>query len=346
MAKKIGKVIIQAEALLAKLGFASFAESVKVMRKLKLAPPDQRVGIYVHASEAKGEFYVGRANNIVTRYNQHLKNYDDISHTSIKICNASDLSVSEKEAIDAMKKVFPLRNKLAGWFELSKAEVSKIRADMSTDDWLNDDSAVYRGRQHVVNPGQIERYREPYLRAIGSKYFASGEAEALFARYIRTCIPQPALTETLFWTMGCMNNGLYGPKHPKLVALMRLNVAKPEVFTAVIDEHYSSKRPLLAYVFYVSADKIDEEELNQIKLMGALYHATEHKPTKQKLHQFTCETAQLAHKLLDRPQFRRAAKEHNVRLMRHSAIYSNMADAHCLPMTQRLFSLPLSRCRV
>lgn len=335
----------KAESLLSSLGFTKFLPPSRVMSALKKEKSSARSGIYVHSFGRSGQFYVGRAKDITARYVQHTRNYTDISHTSIKLCHESDMSVSEKETIDAMKKLFPLRNKLADWFDLCADEIEKLRSELSGDVWLKDDTAVYTGKQKFSDQGQMDRYKSAFEKAMSSDYFNEGEAAGVFARYIRTCIPQPASTETLFWTIGCMTKGLY-TDHPKLVAMVRLNVAKPEVMTAIIDEHYGKKGPRLVYMMRVAADSIDSKEFKRLMALGADHLHDVHKPTGQKLHKFFVQSPAVVHAFLDSAQFRRAAKLHNLTLMRYSATYGSMADCHCLPMSTHLWSVPLRKLKL
>lgn len=337
--------ILKAERLLETLGFTCFSPTKRLMSSLKSGEASARTGIYVHSFGATGEFYVGRAKDIAARYVQHSRVHPDITHTSIKVCPESDMSVSEKEAIDAMKKVFPLRNKLADWFDLCADEIERLRGELSGDKWLADDSAVYKGKQKFSDKGQMERYKSAYDKAVASRYFLEGDVPGVFARYIRTCIPQPASTETLFWTMGCMTKGLY-TDHPKLVALVRVNVAKPEVMTAIIDEHYGKNGPRLVYMMRVAADAIEQKEFKRLMALGADHLHDVHKPTGQKLHKFFIQSPAVAHAFLDSAQLRKAAKLHNLTLMRYSATYGSMADCHCLPMSTHFWSVPLSRLKL
>jgi len=334
-----------ANKILSKFGFSRFIETEKAIKRLTNSPVSKRTGIYVHAFGKSGQYYVGRAQDIVKRYRQHIKNHSDITHTAIKVCALGDLSVSEKETIDAMKNVFPLRNKLADWFELCEDEISRLRMELSGSTWLNDDTAIFTGKQKFSDQGQLDRYKSVYEKTVGSKYFKDGQASAVFARYLRTCVPQPALTETLFWTMGCMTKGLYDG-HPKLIAMMRLNVAKPEVLTAIIDEYYGKKKPYVVYMMRVAADLIDATEFKRLRDLDVTYLPDVHKPTKQKLHKFFAQSADAAHELLDSVQFRRAAKLHNITLMRYSATYGSMADCHCLPMSRHLWNITLPKYRI
>lgn len=334
----------KAECLLKPLGFSGFSPTNRVISALRMNKPSARSGIYVHSFGTTGQFYVGRAKDIAARYVQHARNHFDISHTAIKLCAESEMSVSEKEAIDAMKKQFPLRNKLADWFDLCADEIEKLRSELSGDTWLKDDKAFYIGKQKFNDLGQMERYKSAYEKALSSGYFSENDVAAIFARYIRTCIPQPASTETLFWTMGCMTKGLY-TDHPKLVAMVRLNIAKPEVMTAIIDEHYGKRGPRLVYMMRVAADAIDAKEFKRLMALGADHLHDVHKPTGQKLHKFFVQSSEVVHTFLDSVQFRRAAKLHNLTLMRYSATYGSMADCHCLPMSTHFWSVPVKKLK-
>ena len=81
------------------------------------------------------------------------------------------------------------------------------------------------------------------LAGIALVAMALVQAWQVFARYVRTCIPLPALTERSFWTVTCMNAGLYPKPCHKLRVRTRISVTRPEVFSTVL--HENEEKPVL-----------------------------------------------------------------------------------------------------
>jgi len=334
----------EVQAILAKHGFPAFKPAKELMSELKSASTSSRAGVYVHAFKGGEAFYVGISVDVRKRYFQHLKNFKDIEYSTVLAVPRDKQFLLEFELIgELMRRKIPLRNLLRPDLEHSQGDIDLIVRELGDSQGISDESNYYRG-PHLVRDAALERSLDgghplvvKHAEMLAHQLY-SNAAVKVFARYIRTCIPLPALTERSFWTVTCMNKGLYAKPYDKLKVMMRISVARPEVFSAVIDD--IDPKHVLEYNFYVAAEPISPGELARLKAIpGVRYKANYQESIKLPLHQFFAFDAKSAMKLLDSAEFRNAAKLHNLLLMRHWGQNTvRRVGFHNLPLAKRLFA--------
>lgn len=334
----------EVQAILAKHGFPAFKPAKELMSELKSASTSSRAGVYVHAFKGGEAFYVGISVDVRKRYFQHLKNFKDIEYSTVLAVPRDKQFLLEFELIgELMRRKIPLRNLLRPDLEHSQGDIDLIVRELGDSQGISDESNYYRG-PHLVRDAALERSLDgghplvvKHAEMLAHQLY-SNAAVKVFARYIRTCIPLPALTERSFWTVTCMNKGLYAKPYDKLKVMMRISVARPEVFSAVIDD--IDPKHVLEYNFYVAAEPISPGELARLKAIpGVRYKANYQESIKLPLHQFFAFDAKSAMKLLDSAEFRNAAKLHNLLLMRHWGQNTvRRVGFHNLPLAKQLFA--------
>jgi hypothetical protein len=330
-----------AQKILKKYGFPEFRPSAELMNELKKADSSKKSGVYVHVFKGGKSFYIGISLDIRKRYLTHLKNFPDIQLSTILAVPADKQFALEFDLIGKfIRKGLNLRNILRPDFSYSEDDVEMIVKELNQYECVSNPDTFYRGKQ-LLNDKAFERSLDsnhPLVRKFELMKCHPAFSKDFFqvlARYIRTCMPLPALTERTLWTASCMNKGLYPKPDEKLVAMLRINV-KSEVFSAVID----GDSKIFNYNFYVAAEPISPGELARLKSIPDLgYQTNTQESINLPLHQFFPYTHEAAMKLLDSEEFRTAAKYHNLMLMRKwGQTTVRRANSHNLPLTKVLFS--------
>ena len=332
------------QAILSKHGFPAFKPTAKLMSELKTTSASSRAGVYVHAFKGGRAFYVGISVDVRKRYLQHLKNFKDIEYSTVLPVPKDKQFLLEFELIgELMRRKIALRNLLRPDLEYSQGDIDLIVRELGDSQGISDEDSFYRGPQRVkdaalersLDAGHplVAKHKEMLSNPLYSKQMAK-----VFARYVRTCIPLPALTERSFWTVTCMNAGLYPKPYHKLRVMTRISVTRPEVFSTVIDD--IDPKPVLEYNFYVAAEPISPGELARLKAIpGVRYKANYQQSIKLPIHQFFAFDAKSAMQLLDSAEFRNAAKLHNLLLMRHWGQNTvRRVGFHNLPLSKQLFT--------
>jgi hypothetical protein len=336
------KNIKKVEKLITQLGFSPFSPSVALMDGLRKAPAAQRCGLYVHAFKGGREFYVGISVDVRKRYQQHLKYWPDIEFSAYLPMAASEQFLNEFSLIgDLMRQGISLRNTLRPDQNFSKEEVDAIIHELTSLAYADGGMEVDSKVRHAADPA-LRKSLTPNHPMV-KKYTTMLEHELyepcvsrIFAKYVRTCIPLPTLTERNFWIVTCMNNGLYPKPFEKLKVLVRISVNHPEVFSAVIDT--TGKKPVLGYNILVAAEAIDPATFESIrKMKGVDYMSNFQKGIKLKLHQFIVRSHESMEAMLAIPNFRAAARLHNLLLMRKGQNHSRRTSYHNLPLADHLF---------
>ena len=331
-------------AILSKHGFPAFKPASELMSELKSASASSRAGVYVHAFKGGEAFYVGISVDVRKRYFQHLKNFKDIEYSTVLAVPRDKQFLLEFELIgELMRRSIPLRNLLRPDLEYSQGDIDLIVRELGDSQGISDESNYYHG-PHLVKDAALERSLDaghPLVvkhREMHAHPLYTNAAAKVFARYIRSCIPLPALTERSFWTVTCMNKGLYAKPYDKLKVMMRISVGRPEVFSAVIDD--IDPKHVLDFNFYVAAEPISPGELARLKAIpGVRYKANYQAQIKLPLHQFFAFDAKSAMQLLDSAEFRNAAKLHNLLLMRHWGQNTvRRVGFHNLALAKQLFA--------
>lgn len=327
------------QKLLSRLGFSQFEQSKALMGKLRKAPASQKCGLYVHSFRGGSEFYMGISVDVEKRYRQHLKTHPDIEMSCYKLATEDEQFLLEFQHLAELLKLgVKVRNVLLPYSDYSKKQIAEIIDQLSQMDWITNDTIRYDGG-HLLRDEHLERNMQRKLEMMYKSPLYVPGMLSIFGEYIRTCLPSPSVTERTFWTAGCMNKGRYPKPFQALRVMMRVNVKGPEVFSAVIDTTKKGVEPCIGYNLYVAASPISPKELERLKSMDCVTHIkNKQKSIDLPLHQFIIRSHDIMTEFLRSPELRRAAKLHNLMLMRKGQILPRMAAAHNLPLARLWFA--------
>ncbi len=188
------------------LGFPP-AENVSTLRSIAhlFGSSKCRCGIYL-LEFPKGRFYIGQAVDVVRRFGQHRKNYENISGFSFLPTKRSALDQLEQNLIHGAERLkLVLLNTIHMTDVVGDTDLDLVLTPDEQKKWLSSPSR-FNGRdssvpislpesQLVRFSSQFERYLEQPLADLASK---------LFRTYVRSCLPAPNRTEYSFWVVSCL----------------------------------------------------------------------------------------------------------------------------------------------
>lgn len=205
---------------LADLGFAAVTP-VSTLRSIAqlFGSSKPRCGIYLLEFPAN-KFYIGQAVEVVRRFAQHRKNYDEIVGFSFIPTQRVDL--------DDIERCLIRRAEVLGLVILNTVHASNVAGDTDLDlvippseqaEWLsrpatfNDADA---SNQIVLPLSQLERYAKQFRKF--KAHPLARVTSSLLQTYIRQCIPAPKRTEYSFWVVSCLPSTNHGT-WPRLFCL-------------------------------------------------------------------------------------------------------------------------------
>lgn len=167
----------------------------------------KRCGIYLLAFHSE-HFYIGQAMDVVRRFSQHRRNYDDIIGFSFIPVPKATLNDVEKELIFKAESIgFKLKNAVHVSIILGDTDFDLVMPITEQETWLST-----APRFDAVTDGNLTRITLPESQQVRfSKNFdqftehpLAQNALAFLTQYIRECIPAPRRTEYSFWSVSCM----------------------------------------------------------------------------------------------------------------------------------------------
>jgi len=328
--------VIEADLMAA--GFTSFRDSTELMDELAARGPDGRSGIYVHFFAGEEEwFYLGLSVDVRKRYQQHIKNHTDIIKSAWLPAPEDQLVALELKYLGLMQSHRAnLRNILKHREDYLWDDIKDVFEGDHGERWLTQplpDLSPYEKTDKELDANYAKRFAE--LQAHPD--FSEDMLE-LLNHYIRHFILFPTKTDQMFWNLTCLNPGLYSKPYDKLTAFLRINIHMPEVFTAILNEHYEGS-PRMSFNFHVAKDQFTKEDLARYHEDWSLVaHPGNYTATGGRQIQFVVSNLDDAWTLLADPVFRRAAKVSNLRLMRRGLLARSLSQAHCLPLAKATLS--------
>lgn len=322
------------EAALVAEGFTPFKDSLQLMDEVAARGPDQRSGIYVHFFAGDEEwFYLGLSIDVRKRYQQHIKNHTDIIKSAWLPAPEEQLVALELKYLSLMQSHHSnLRNILKHREEYRWEDFKDIFEGGHAERWLLDpkpDLSAYDKVDKELEANYAKKFAE--LRAHPD---FSEEMLELLNHYVRHFILFPTRTDQMFWNMTCLNPGGYSKPYEQLTAFLRINIHMPEVFTAILNEHYEGS-PRMSFNFHVAKDQFTKDDLARYASdWGLKAHPGNYSATGGKQIQFVVNNLEDAWTLLADPVFRRAAKVGNLRLMRQGLLARRLSQSHCLPLAK------------
>jgi len=310
----------------ANLGFAAVTP-VSTLRSIAqlFGSSKPRCGIYL-LEFAEHRFYIGQAVEVVRRFAQHRKNYDEIVGFSFIPTQRANLDDVERRLIRRAEDL--------GLVMLNTVHASNVVGDTDLDlvvspseqaEWLSDPTTFNDAdtSSPIVLPiSQLERFAEKFRRFKAHRLGRA--ASSLLQTYVRHCIPAPKRTEYSFWVVSCLPSTNHGT-WPRLFC-----ISAGVMELLVVGYHKSSPSEMWGFVTVASdvlsetfrTDESLEKSFPSIELVRREYRdAGQHQIS---LHADTeqCMKAILGHKAV-----RRAAATLALRVMRKRAtIYTKF---HC-----------------
>lgn len=310
----------------ANLGFAAVT-SVSTLRSIAqlFGSSKSRCGIYL-LEFPEDRLYIGQAVEVVRRFAQHRKNYDEIlgfSFIPTLRANLDDVErrlIHRAEALDLV-----LLNTVHASNVVGDTDLDLVVSPGEQAEWLSDPARFNHAdtSSPIVLPlSQLERFAEQFRRF--KAHPLGWAASFLLQTYVRHCIPAPKRTEYSFWVVSCLPSTNHGT-WPRLFC-----ISAGIMELLVVGHHKSSPSEMWGFVT-VASDVLSEtfptdESLDtafpSIEVVRRDYRdAGQHQIT---LHAGTeqCMQAMLAHTAV-----RRAAAALALRVMRKRAtIYTKF---HC-----------------
>ncbi len=228
------------------LGFPE-AEPVATLRSIAhlFGASKNRCGIYL--IEFVGEkFYVGQAVDVVRRFAQHRKNYDEIIGFSFIPTPRKDLDETERSLIrkaEQLHLVLP-REQQDSWLA---SPATFNRDDTSLSAISLPDAQLERFSS------QFRKYKEHPLFSLSSR---------LLSLYLGNCIPSPRQTEYSFWAVSCFpstNRNTW----PRLVCV------SIGVMEALVIGYFKNSPTEIWGFLTVASDVLSEAYENDESLMAA-----------------------------------------------------------------------------
>ncbi|MDH2918573.1 MAG: GIY-YIG nuclease family protein [Sideroxydans sp.] len=294
----------------------------------------RRCGIYllVFPSEL---FYIGQAIDVVRRFSQHRRNYDDIIGFSFIQISKVELNEVEKKLIfNAGKLGFKLKNAVHVSSLLGDADFDLLMPLAEQQAWLSVTSALDDANE--LNPkiflpeSQLARFSKNFEQFINHPL--SQQATALLGRYIRACLPAPRRTEYSFWSVSCMpsTNKNTWPR------LFCVNAASMELFVVGWDKNSNLLWSFLTVDEEVLIEYWPDPDEFLMQFPSVEFLSAEYRDAGQNQITLRCSKyAQMRLLLLDKGVCKAAAAL-NLRVMRKRANF--YMQYHCAALVNKALS--------
>lgn len=188
------------------LGFPE-AEPVATLRSIAhlFGASKNRCGIYL--LEFVGEkFYVGQALDVVRRFAQHRKNYDEIIGFSFIPTPRKDLDETERSLIRKAEQLhLVILNTVHATTVIGDTDLDLVLPREQQDSWLASPATFNRDDTSLsaisLPDAQLERFSSQFRKYKEHPLFSL--SSRLLSLYLGNCIPSPRQTEYSFWAVSC-----------------------------------------------------------------------------------------------------------------------------------------------
>ncbi len=256
------------EEIINGLGFI-FDEAFDVKGRISISDlfskSKKRCGIYL-LNFSNNTFYIGQAIDIVKRFSQHRKNYDNIvRYWFIEV---------EKENLNEVEERLIKNAETAGLLIINKTFVSNVIGDTDLDlivpveqqtNWIEKNEMISNEGFDIYPIIDIKykiKYQLDFEKLKRNKNYP--QIKRILKKYIQKCIPAYKKTELSFWALSCLpstNKGTY----PRFICL---NINAMEVLVLGF-----AKKEKKDFCFFIGSglflddgkDWIFEKEVNRIK---------------------------------------------------------------------------------
>lgn len=187
------------------LGFSEIAP-VATLRSIAhiFGTSKSRCGIYL-LELSKQRFYVGQAVDVVRRFGQHRKNYDEIIGFSFIPVKRPQLDDVERELIQKAERLgFVLLNTVHATNVVGDTDLDMVVSPEEQDKWSDAPAKFNKADKSasiVLPVAQQDRFAEQYRKY---QTVPLGKSTSqLLKTYLFNCVPAPKRTEYSFWIVSC-----------------------------------------------------------------------------------------------------------------------------------------------
>jgi len=199
-----------------------------------------RCGIYV-LTFTNGEYYVGQATDVTSRFRDHRDTYPDLAELRFWRVPRHDLDAAEQAEIRRLLAAgLPLRNVTGALGRLGAGPFDKLVTPAEQTTWLGSapsDRLPDDSREKLAEQRRVQRRRFDRLQA--DPRFA--KLAPSLRRYVAWTIPHPARTEMNRWAIAAAP-GTNSRSWPRLLTLSIQNLETLYVFAHVADPTQTSIR--------------------------------------------------------------------------------------------------------
>jgi hypothetical protein len=285
----------------------------------------RRCGIYL-LHFRNGEYYIGKAVDVVRRYNQHSKRHDDIQQISFCRSGHRELNDHERKAIGSFERAgVTLRNISFMSAPTVESDFDMVMTPAQQLSWLANPKLSDFGGTRPVDPEQRRRYQRRYTEF--RRMSAADEAIHLLRVYAQKCIPVLRSSEMSFWCCSCLPGG-----ENRVPVYSRINVSWQEVLTVY-------ENAGLCFSWHVALSPLEQafgQGLETLQRKLPFVQVEKHYYESGGTDQIALSTRGVrdALRLLDNDAFVQAARTFNLRLMRKGAC--TFSRYHCMDLADQL----------
>ncbi len=282
-----------------------------------------------------GEFYVGQAKNVVSRYTAHRKKHHDIDYISFREVDPAGLNQVEKELISVLEmQKKPLRNISLVSIHPGQSDLDLVITRDDQNKWLEyklDKESLLTTRFEY--PELRKKYTERFQALSTSVYYEL--IRNAVQQYILYTLPFPRKTEFSFWSLTCLT------KVKNSTALCRVNIYWQETLN-ITEYSYSYQgrklRDLTVSVFMCRSILYKQTSTEELEGLFPSLEFTLLVYEKGGQDQINAVLSiREFEDFLYHPPVSDAIKEFNIRLMRKGGCIFNRY--HCFDLADQVLSL-------
>lgn len=321
----------QVEARLVELGFEPFRPSLPLARRILRRRKGLREGLFVHVLPGGRDFYLGTSLDVGQRILRDLADEADVAATAFLQGDMALLAWAEADVLRHLRRMRAnvlgiLRPPVGAW-QLDLPRLAK---------WAADPRAIFDAPPPPRDLAELARFDDRMAELRAHPRFDDRLLDLLSA-YIRRCLPDPADTEGVFWSMTCLTQAYAGD--PDKRTLARLSVRRPAMLTVLPAATGSPKGEAEIHLTF-APEVIEPADFIRIHAVPTIGYVEQPYRTADFLHlQAVVGSYQDARRLLRIPAFIRAVRLANLRLLRAGPLHPHVAAAH----NHRLVQAALSR---
>lgn len=324
-------VLEQVEARLVEMGFEPFIPSLTLARRILRRRKALREGLFVHALPGGREFYLGTSMDVGARILRDIADEAEVERTAFL---PGDMSLLADEELGVLRHLRQMRAQVRGTLLEPPGDWRLDLPRMLR--WLDDPEALFDSPPPRRAAAQLRKFDSRMGELRAHPRFDDRLLDLLSA-YVRRCLPDPAQTEGVFWSMTCLTQAYANQPEPRTLA--RISVRRPAVLT-VLPAPEGSPPDEAEISILLASEVMGDRDLRRINTTPGLGVVVDVFRTADFPHtQVVVPTYSAARRLLRIPGFVRGCRLANLRLMRAGDLHPHVAAAH----NHRLVQAALSR---